>query len=988
VATIKASDVKAVAYIEGIRIEISAWSAKGGVSGISSCVLDVNPSKAARELAPGTHVALFSTDPIRSEVSSQEVDLEREFPLAERSLAPYPIERLDHADQRGYALIFEGFIVGTGYAIHAGGTRNVQLICKGLGHVWEQTQQYWSDMSANLGMIEQIITNNYSGVDVKWQGHLGIQSFVLGQIAKSYTPGSDKKHPKIEESTLVPTLKMRARDSDEWESEDQENFLEYFINIFEKFGNSCAFYSTERNRWRLTDRVMSVPSGESLRRLFAETTFGALYRGALQKVTGTTNLIQIVAVLLQMIQHDLAEVLAPSLTVSAPIKRGENGVAEENDDTGTIVRDLENPLACPGSVIIKPSIWAIPPPSCNVLFPDMLNQLSYQRMFAMEPTRQEAYPTPSIFDSNEQKYRGMVTWAPDVIASFVDLGESTNVMGVKKDKGSSTKDGEQPEGDVPKNGPWHFITNEEKFKGILFNNIGAFPAPGKLDKKEEPDEDMQGIQNFVQEVLDAKFLKSRYERRGLTVTGPLNVRAVPGFPVLVMDDSEAGMHLVGYLASVDHSASASGSDGTSYSILHPRYLDEEDLNAPKRGEDEDEEDEEVVLHTIIKGENVRKIVALYKTSLIAVLEHADNAWLYDANRTLPSGDPLPKHKTLKDEHYVHPGEVLTVPLVDMSKTSEYVVQRGDTMKSLAAKFGVEGGVETLRGENPKAEKKSKSVANGRPYLVVGDTIKIPGITPEGISEAARKGEERTPIIQKASKFGIPMSQFFREGSPKVPPWFANGWRASNPERYSWEKAVDADLKNAGPLSQYYRSLLGWPVVSCAYDGPKANFDIENLPGDVELWNENNGGGVEVLRKKFLQAAEAGLRAEFIDRFTRRRLVTIAELYEFLGCEAKGGGNFYSGGCFEGEPENFEFEKEKWKAMVEEAKEIAEDAANDADFAEKPENKVKVRRSRKIMEDLQSGRLSYPMTFEEVYRVRRERAMNYYSELKARRAFRG
>lgn len=987
-ATIKASDVKAVAYIEGIRIEISAWSAKGGVSGVSSCVLDVNPSKAARELAPGTHVALFSTDPIRSTASPQMVDpdriMEYGYPEAERSLAPYPVERLDHEGQRGFALIFEGFIIGTGYAIHAAGTRSIQLICKGLGHVWEQTQQYWSDMSANAGMIEQIITNNYSGVDVKWQGHIGIQSFVLGQIAKSYKKGGDKKKPTMEDAVLVPTLKMKEKDSDQYESEDQENFLEYFINIFELFGNTCSFYSTERNRWRLTDRIMAIPSGESLRKLFAETTFGALYRGALQKVTGTTNLIQVVAVLLQMIQHDLSEVLAPSFTPTAPVKRKDNGVGEEEDSSKTMARDFEGIIAAPGNVLIKPHIWAVPAPSCNVLFPDMLNQLSYQRMYAMEPTRQEAYPTPAIMDTQEKKFKGLVTWAPDVIASFVDLGESTNVMGAKKEKGSSTKDGEQPEGDMPKNGPWHFITNEEKFRGILYQNVGSMVAPGRLDDKEEPDEKQQGIQNFVQEVLDAKFLKSRYQSRGLSVTGPLNIRAVPGFPVLVLDDSEAGMHLAGYLLSVDHSASASGSDGTTYNIIHARYLDEEDLNAPKRGEEEEEEEEgDVVLHTIVKGENVRKIVALYKTSLIAVLEHPDNKWLYDADREMPDGTPMPRHKDAGTEHLVHPGEVLTVPLIDMSKTSEYVVQRGDSFKSLAAKFGVEGGAEALRSLNPKAEKRKRG--GSRPYLVVGDAITLPGVTSEGISDAARKGEERTPIIQEASQFGVLMSQFFREGSPKVPPWFATGWLAGNPARYSWE---DAKPDNPGQLSQYYRALLGAPVVSCAYDGPQSNFDSASIPGDLELWNEKDGGGAEVLRKKFLQASEGGLRAEFIDRFTRRRLVTIAELYEFLGCEAKGGGDFYSGGCFEGDPENFEFEEEKWKAMVEEAKEIAENAENDADFAGKEENFVKVRRSRKIIEDLGTGRLSYPMTFEEVYRVRRERAMNYYSELKARRAFRG
>ena len=503
--SIAARKADAVAYIEGVRIPINAWSATGGVGGGSSCTLNVNPSRAARELLPGSHVALFVKDLVRANFSDQDVDRDRIFPLAEstsldggdgdaaddessgpasqyRSLpegSSKISERLDHEDQRGLSLMFEGFLIGSGYQIHSSGTRSVQLICKGLSTAWEQTKQQWADMSVNYqGMIESLITNNFSGAEVKWQGAVGIQSFVLGVMQRGYKGSATEDSPGMEDGVPLSLLKVKVKDSAAVESEDQEDFLQYFINIFELFGNVCAYYSTERNRWRLTDRIHSVPAGESLRLLFAETTFGELFRGQLQSLTGKSSIYQVVSLLLQMIQHDLTEMLAPSLTVAAPVKRKDNGVAETTEEGGIFVRDVDAPIGTPTTFVIKPQLWAAPPPTCNVIFNDLVSELSFQRVEYQEPTRQIAFPSGSVFDTTAQRYWGITMTAPDVISAFTDMNEATNAMGASKSTGSSTSDGEQPEGDAEKFGPWHFITNEEKFRGITMNALGAFPLPG------------------------------------------------------------------------------------------------------------------------------------------------------------------------------------------------------------------------------------------------------------------------------------------------------------------------------------------------------------------------------------------------------------------------------------------------------------------------------------------------------------------------------
>jgi hypothetical protein len=1007
--TIAARKADAVVYIEGVRIPINAWSATGGVGGASSCTLSVNPSKAARELLPGSHVALFVKDLVRGSFKDQEVDPSREFPLGSATGlgedgAPDPdashpdgvrslpegsakiSERLDNENQRGLSLLFEGFLVGSGYQIHSSGTRGVQLICKGLSTAWEQTKQQWGDMSVNYqGMVEDLITNNFDGAETKWSGPVGIQSFILGTMERGYTGPASEDSPGMEEGKLIEILKIRDSDDEVVGPIESEDFLHYFINILELFGNVCAYYSTERNRWRLTDRIQSIPSGESLRLLFAETTFSKLFRGQLSRMTGSSSIYQVVSTLLQMIQHDVVETLAPSLTLNAPVKRKENGVAEISEATGAFARDVENPIGCPTNIIVKPQLWSAPPPSCNVVFNDLLSELSYQRVEYQEPTRQIAFPSGSIFDTTRQRYWGITMCAPDVIAAFTDMNEATDAMGSNKSSGSSTSDGEQPEGDTDKFGPWHFITNEEKFRGISLANLGAFPLPGQLDEKEEPEEEKRGIQSFAQDSLDAHFLKSRYRGRSLSASGPLNIRPVPGFPILFFDDSESKGHIVGYLASIEHAQDAGGADTTKYNVLMPRYIDEEDLNAPKRGEDEEAPEGEFVDHTIQEGEVVRGITAHYNTSYQAVLEA--NPWLFDATRERPGGGgPIPSHPTLKDEHLVFPGEVLRVPLVDMSATSEYVVQPRDTIDKLVERFSVDE--DDFRAENQDKIYRTRGRVE---YLVVGDTLKIPGMSSEEISESGRDGKKRNEIIRVASPHGVMLSQFYRIGSPNVPAWYANQWRTANPNENDPSDADSAG--DAAGLTKAYRTILGHPVTSCTYDGDRIQFNPGTDMGvDWPLYADQRVSdakqGINLLEAFFGAAASSGTREAFIDSFTQRRLVTIAELFEWLGCVPGGGADVYRGGCFDGAEENFPFEVEKWEAMIDEAEEHSQGSLEGDTTHENRTERVKIDRSRRILRKIKTGRLSYPMTFAEVYRTRRERALNYHAELNSRKAFRG
>ena len=882
----------AAAYIEGIRVPITSWQTQAGINGASSCVIAVNPSPGARRLLPGSHVVIVATDTVRLENRSQVVgrDTDGADPLS---------ETIDHESQRGLYVAFEGRLIARGFQISSSGMRSVTLSCKGTLLDWEQTKQYWADPSASPGeMINSLLINNFSGTEAKWDPIGGtLQSWIIAGLKKG--------------DVKIKGAKPKNSDDDPDETEEEENFLEHILNIVENFGNTSSFYSTNRSRFRLTDRATSIPTGASMKQLFAVNTFAGFYKGTLQKLSGMSTLMSLVSIMLEVIHHDVVEISAPSLVWRAGVDRQANGLAKVDSESKVFLRKFGNEEMIPTGVIIKPQIFEVAPPSCNVLFPDVRMELSYQRSFIAEPSRQQAQPTVAFFQDNT--FQGIKKMQPAVLAAFCNHKIIGNAIGSKKSKGASTSDGEQPDGDLQELRDWHFVTNEEKFRGVVYNHIQSFPTPGKLATEEAKDDEHDEINEYIDLILRAQFLKSRYQSRGLSCSGPLNLRPVPGFPVLIIDDSGAGMDMLGYLMNITHSQDAQGSDQTSYEIAFPREIAEEDLNAPVRVKAQQAEDSDVEAVkrtvTVVKGDTLNEIGARYD------LEPRDIAEL---------------NPHLVGRAYTHKREHIP---------ADYSVE--------------EHGQAYLTDYN---------------YIIPGDEIIVlPNAPVEGAVATANNAKERLPIKTAASEFGVQEHVFNTVKQPEVPAWFANPWRDAGDVLAS--------------LSRAYRTLLGVPVVSCTHSGDNVEFDSGLAPLGIEA-------AVAKMKANLKSAEGAGIRAEFVDRYTRRRLVTPSELFYFLGALPISGADVYTGGPFEGAAENFPFEVEKWEELVDGVEELVRKGEASADASEDPKQKQDINEAKRVMRELRLGELSYPMTFKEVYDARRQRAMNYYLELTRRQGYRG
>ena len=891
----------AVAYIEGVRVPILSWQTQAGVNGAASCVISVNPSPGARRLLPGSHIVVATADTVR--LGSPEQEVGRPYDADSRRDARQLLsatEHIDHESQRGFYVAFEGRLIARGFQVHSSGMRAVTLSCKGVLLDWEQTKQYWGDPSASPGeMINTLLINNFSGAEAKWDPMGGsLQSWILAGMKKG--------------DIKVKGPKPKENEDDPDETEEEENFLEHILNIVENFGNTSAFYSTNRSRFRLTDRVTSIPTGASMKQLFAVNAFAGFYRGTLQKLTGMSTLMNLVAIMLEVIHHDVVEIGAPSLVWRAGVDRQDNGLAKADPDSGVFTRKFGREEMIPTSVIIKPQIYEAAPPSCNVIFPDVRMELSYQRTFAGEPSRQQAMPTVAFFE--EGKFQGIKKMQPEILAAFCNHKIAGNAIGSKKKKGASTSDGEQPDGDVQELRDWHFLTNEEKFRGIVYNHIQSFPTPGKLAKTEAVDEDHDNINEYIDLILRAQFLKSRYQSRGLTCSGPLNLRPVPGFPVLILDDSGAEMDMLGYLMNVTHSQDAQGSDMTSYEIAFPREIAEENLNAPVRVRSQEPDDgtgevEGTRTVTVVKGDTLNEIGAKYGL----------------APRDIAALNPqlLGRAYTHKKEH---------IP-------SDY-----------------------------SEERHGKAYLTDYDYIIPGDEIIILPLAPvEGAASTAENAKERLPIKTRASEFGVQEFVFKEVKQPEVPAWFANPWRDRG------------DVPAA--LSRAYRTLLGWPVIACTHPGDNNEFDTSVSPVSIV-------DAVTKLKADLKSAAAGGIRAEFVDRYTRRRLVTVGELFYFLEAQPISGADIYTGGPFEGAEKNFPFEVEKWDELIDGVEELVRKGEASAEASEDPKQRQDINEAKRVMSALRSGDLSYPMTFKEVYDARRQRAINYYLELTRKQGYRG
>jgi hypothetical protein len=207
---------------------------------------------------------------------------------------------------------------------------------------------------------------------------------------------------------------------------------------------------------------------------------------------------------------------------------------------------------------VKPQMFFGLPPVCNVIFPSMTPDIQYSENFATQPTRlyfeDSALPDLTGKEAKPQTKEFFIKALARAYPPAADNRYQAKVLGKTPNE----------------TGKNVLIWPEEFFKGpvtarypappwlmyFASQNQGAGIPAGKgtaapTTKSVSPTE---GSSNSDQDlyVLYAQYeyFKQCYSQRGGAVTCAFQPYLVPGFPMMVFDDFQAKMHIIGYLMNV------------------------------------------------------------------------------------------------------------------------------------------------------------------------------------------------------------------------------------------------------------------------------------------------------------------------------------------------------------------------------------------------------------------------------------------------------
>ena len=524
-------------YLEGILVEnavrnitVAAFTGQP-----ATCQLELVPTNTIRHIFPGTWVHIFVTD---------------------------PWELNPAGDLGDFKLLFEGVVINRGFT-RTDDARHFVVQCADPSVYWTSARQQWLNLtSAHGGFMDQISYATSGG-----EGYFGS---ITGKPAFGYLGAEIKK---IEDNK-------------------EETFLDTLIAILDDIGNVNPFYTNARNRFRITDRILRGRAGDT-EKLFQMTLMSDFLTGLANDVGGQSNLAEVVNTLLQVIMHEWIPIVAPPYIESEIFERDAFGNIKREEQEQTKKRKRKRNKKklyryrmanekIVATTMFKPHIYTVSPPTFNTLFPNMYDQASFQENFMAEPTRISMTPNiPLVGPKISKVVKFMRPSELEIFQSLIrDPDRQTSLR--------RTADGKFGDGAAQASSftDLDWTTNEERIRGVVYNYLNLAPAPSTLTlkgqgKKEADGKRKNGVPKYLNNVASYEYFRSKMGARSSQVSGPFNMRPVVGFPMLVLDDSEAKLNILGYLSGIQHVINASGQASTTYSVELPRIVGEVDHNCPK-----------------------------------------------------------------------------------------------------------------------------------------------------------------------------------------------------------------------------------------------------------------------------------------------------------------------------------------------------------------------------------------------------------------------
>jgi hypothetical protein len=446
-----------------------------------------------------------------------------------------------------WVLLFEGEVYGYSQGKSTNG-RSFNIYAMDYTNYWDNAKQFYINLQTSMDGPNAVFESSQAQAAAARAG--AGTTFIQSSI-RSYL-------------TRIINNKLK-------ESSTEADFLAAITEVLKKIEEVNPFFRFNQLRYRINDRIL-LGSSKSIGKLFNFTDKQNLMDSLVGGGNGGMQTVRmIVNKLMSIIFHDFVSIPAPSKVSKTGVT---DGIGPKSDKVI-------------GSFIFKPDTFMLPPPKCNVIYPDLYSSLSFSRNFFNEVTRFKTNPVDTTIQSlgGVGVPGGRPFYSPNGFSKFrtgQDLQLTSEAQFDEEvDQGKYGDEVNDSELTTTKQ-DFNYLSREELLKGIFPDLSGRIPAAQILmqlvPKQPDPDDPNQISQDeFFQQATNYLFYKKRLASRTVSASGPLNIAPVPGFPVLFIDDSIAEQNVIGTLQSISHNINTQGGATTSYSVSFARDVDEEDL---------------------------------------------------------------------------------------------------------------------------------------------------------------------------------------------------------------------------------------------------------------------------------------------------------------------------------------------------------------------------------------------------------------------------
>lgn len=503
-------------FIEGIEVPFLGASFVHTVGQASIAYIDVVPHKSINNIKPRTHVQI--------------------------SVRDYNNPKDDYP----FVHAWDGEVFGIAFG-KTPSSRSFSLSCIDVSSYWDNVLSYFINPMTSLGKGGNHMTG--VGLDIVTAEKSGIKVVAAADSLSSL---------------LWQTIKNETKGKD---------FLAGFAKLYDTIGLVNSFYSAAEKRLRIYDRITLRSSGK-LNQLLDQSQALKWFEGIVGQMGGFTTLRTVVQELMGTIFHDFT-----SVPFAAKVEITEESKGDKYKEFKSVYADSQNKKYTVGQFLLKPNLFMIAPPVCNVFFPDEYSNFQYSRNFFKEPTRLIYKPElpqflnagnvslgyqfepPSYQNFMIEKREANDEGADDLAAADIKLGKygSKDESPSKVTNNSVLREGQ-------------FLTKEEQIKGVWMAIESMMPAATAftLDGGDSSDK-----LKFIRQISKYLFFKKRFENRSLQITSHLKLSVVPGFNILLLDDSDANQSTLAYCSSVTHRIFATDGGYTNVQLSYARTVDEE-----------------------------------------------------------------------------------------------------------------------------------------------------------------------------------------------------------------------------------------------------------------------------------------------------------------------------------------------------------------------------------------------------------------------------